>query len=160
MVARAVRLDANTLRIGELARATGYTDKTLRYYESIGLLEPKGRTSSGYRIYGLEAIERLQFVRNAQNLGLSLSAIEQILSITDAGGVACEHVLSVIDHQLHQIASQLEALNALQRQLRSVRRRVIKEIATGPTKSGQGCGCRNDVKAPARRVMRPSSRRV
>lgn len=157
MVARARKQAGDDLFIGHLARATGYTDKTLRYYGDIGLLPPKGRTPAGYRLYGQEAIERLRFVRNAQNLGMSLNDIRQILRITDAGGIPCEHVLSVVGRELHHIASQLEVLIALQSQLRAVKRRVTRELAAGPPKGGAGCGCLHDG-GRANRAKRPSRR--
>lgn len=54
------------MRIGQLADATGVTTRTLRYYESEGLLREPGRTLSGYRDYPAETVDRLAFIRNAQ----------------------------------------------------------------------------------------------
>ena len=58
------------LTIGQLAKATGVTSKTIRYYESVGVLRPPARSSSGYRQYDQSAAERLLFVRRARALGL------------------------------------------------------------------------------------------
>ena len=61
-----------SMKIGELAKATGLTTKTIRYYELNRLLEEPERTESGYRVYGQEAVEQLEFVKKAKRLGLSL----------------------------------------------------------------------------------------
>ena len=72
------------------------TTKAIRYYESIGLLDEPARTESGYRSYGPEAIERLQFVKQAQSSGLALTEIKSILEIKDQGGQSCEHTRELL----------------------------------------------------------------
>ena len=69
------------MKIGELAERCGVTTKTIRYYESIGLLDAPSRTASGYRDYGAAAVERLRFVRDAQATGLTLHALVRKLRI-------------------------------------------------------------------------------
>ena len=61
------------MRIGELAKTVGVTPDTIRYYEREGLLPPPDRTPSGYRDYGPEVVDDLQFIKKAQALGLKLS---------------------------------------------------------------------------------------
>ena len=75
------------MKIGELARSTGATVKTIRFYEDAGLMPAAPRTESGYRIYGTEAVERLEFIRKAKRLGMSLDHIGG-WSITQDGFVA------------------------------------------------------------------------
>ncbi len=144
MVARAPTSPGD-LRIGELARATGYSDSTLRYYESIGLVRPIRRTSAGYRVYGAASVERLGFVRNAQSLGLRLDEIRKILAITDAGDVPCDHVLSVVDAELSQLDAQLARLTALRHDLQALRRRLTDESARGAPMAAQGCRCVTEI---------------
>lgn len=93
------------MRIGELAAATGTTTKTLRYYESRGLLPPPTRSSNGYRNYPQDMISRLDFIRRAQRAGLSLARIGEILTLRDTGQAPCAHVNDLL-------ASRLEELNA------------------------------------------------
>ena len=145
MEARAGQPRADTMRIGELARASGYSDKTLRYYEQIGLLRPQGRTHAGYRVYGRDAAERLRFVKNAQGLGLSLGDITKILDITDAGGTPCAHMLAVVDRELAQIASQAKRLETLTQELRELRSKVARELKRGKAASTQGCHCVREI---------------
>ena len=69
------------LKIGELARHTGLSIKTIRYYESRGLLEQPPRTEGGYRLYGPEEVARLRFVQRAKLLGLTLEEIRELVEL-------------------------------------------------------------------------------
>ena len=92
------------MQIGDLASRTGVTAKTVRYYESIGLMKEPERTSSGYRRYDNSAVERLRFIRDAQATGLSLSEIQSVLELKDAGARSCEHTRVLLTRHLHQLA--------------------------------------------------------
>ena len=65
-----------TLTIGELAKRGNVATSLLRYYEKEGLLEPVGRTESGYRLYAPDAVRHLRFIRRAQRYGFSLNDIK------------------------------------------------------------------------------------
>ncbi|WP_296660583.1 Cu(I)-responsive transcriptional regulator [Paraburkholderia sp.] len=69
------------MNIGEAARESGVTAKMIRYYESVGLLAPKGRTASGYRVYGMEEVHVLRFVRQARRLGFLVDDIRLLLAL-------------------------------------------------------------------------------
>ena len=60
------------LKVGELARRTGLTIRTLHHYDEIGLLKPSGHTESGHRLYTSSDITRLQQVVSLRQLGFSL----------------------------------------------------------------------------------------
>lgn len=68
-------MSEKTMTIGELAKRGNVTTSLLRYYEKEGLLEPVGRTSSGYRLYAPDAERHLRFIRKAQRYGFSLNDI-------------------------------------------------------------------------------------
>ena len=61
------------MRIGEVAEQAVVTTKTIRYYESIGILPTPERTPSGYRAYDSKTLDRLRFIRDAQATGLTLT---------------------------------------------------------------------------------------
>ena len=105
------------MRIGELAEATGTTTKTLRYYESIGLLSVPERTESGYRSYRAPAVERVRFIRDAQASGLSLTEIRSILELKDAGEGSCAHTRSLLHRHLDELDEQIERLHEARREL-------------------------------------------
>lgn len=129
------------LRIGELAERTGFTAKTLRYYEEIGLLRPARRSESGYRLYGDDAVDRLRFVRRSRGLGLRLDEIRRILEISDEGRVPCEHVVAVVDRRLDDIAEQMARLTNLRRDLAGLRARLVNALETGAVSPGRACPC-------------------
>jgi DNA-binding transcriptional MerR regulator len=73
------------LRIADVARRSGFTPATLRYYEEIGLFPPPARTAGGYRSYGDDALERLAFIARAKQLGCTLDEIRNLSIAWDGG---------------------------------------------------------------------------
>jgi DNA-binding transcriptional MerR regulator len=110
--------------IGELARDSGTTAKTLRFYEGQGLLPEPARTPSGYRDYGPDAVGRVVFIRDAQAAGFTLRQIGQILGIRDGGQPPCEHVGQLIDQRLDQVAQRIAELEQTRAHLHELARRT------------------------------------
>ena len=98
------------LTIGQLAKLTGVSRSTLRYYEEQGLLEPSGRTAAGYRVYGPEAERTLLFIQRAQRLGFSLSDIRLLLDRLERGDLLDENVTALAEERYVQIERQLTEL--------------------------------------------------
>lgn len=105
------------MRIGELAERVGVSAKTVRYYESIGLLDEPGRTASGYRDYTDEAVERLEFIRDAQASGLTLTEITSVLELKNAGTSSCEHTRELLHRHLNDLDAQIVRLQATRDQI-------------------------------------------
>jgi len=81
----ATTTDERRLRIGEVARETGVTPRTLRYWEEIGLLEPVAHRGAGERLYSADELERVTHIRELQDLlGLTLAEIHEVLASEDA----------------------------------------------------------------------------
>ena len=76
-----------SLHIGELAEQNGMTRDTLRYYERRGLLVKPPRSPGGFRLYPPDTLDRLQFVRHAQGVGLTLDDIGTLLSFNGKRGL-------------------------------------------------------------------------
>jgi DNA-binding transcriptional MerR regulator len=73
-------MDGDTLySIGELARRTGLTVKTIRFYSDRGIVAPTGRSPAGYRLYSIDAVARLDLVRTMRELGLDLPTIRKVV---------------------------------------------------------------------------------
>jgi DNA-binding transcriptional MerR regulator len=108
------------MRIGELADRVGVNTKTIRYYESIGLVPQPPRTDAGYRIYGAEDEARLVFIKTAQHLGLSLEEIREVLALRDAGTPPCEHVRGMLREQIRTISRRMAELRRLREELRAL----------------------------------------
>lgn len=77
------------LTVSKLGAKVGLTADTIRYYEKAGLLLAPGRTSSGYRIYGDDAAERLRFIKGVQRFGLRLREVRELLEVLDRGECPC-----------------------------------------------------------------------
>jgi DNA-binding transcriptional MerR regulator len=105
------------MRIGELADQAGVNPKTIRYYESIGLLPEPDRTPGGYRSYDADAAPRLVFIRSAQRLGLSLDEIREILALRDRGEQPCSYVVQVVAGQLGTLDQRIAEMLALRAEL-------------------------------------------
>jgi DNA-binding transcriptional MerR regulator len=93
--------------IGELATATVVSTKTLRFYETDGLLPEPDRTPAGYRDYTDTVIDRVVFIRQAQAAGLTLAQIRQILTTRDGGQPPCDHVADLVDQRIGQLDRRL-----------------------------------------------------
>lgn len=72
------------LKVGELAKRTGLTVRTLHHYDAIGLLTPSARSEAGYRLYNSVDIARLHCIQGLRNLGLPLSEIDSMLAVNGA----------------------------------------------------------------------------
>ncbi|MHB8329291.1 MAG: heavy metal-responsive transcriptional regulator [Acidimicrobiales bacterium] len=108
------------MKIGELAYVTGFSAKTIRYYEQIGLLPAPEREANGYRSYGTDAVQRLRFVQHAQSAGLTLREIAQVLAIRSEGRAPCVHVRDLLHRRLDQIDARLAELRATKRELQAL----------------------------------------
>jgi len=119
---------AVTLRSGELARLTGVSADTLRHYERIGVLCAPQRTNGGYRIYPPSAVERVQLVQRAIQLGFSLKELSEILRIRDDGGVPCHRVLKLTEQKLCSLGQQIRELRRTQDYIRKLVREWQRKL--------------------------------
>ncbi len=122
-----------TLIIGELAKRTGVSAKTIRFYEAEGLIPPPTRSDAGYRLYGPTDLRRLRLIRRARLLGLSLPEVrllvEQAFASDCAGFTAqlCEHIerqRSVIDGRIAELTALRAELDGLEEHVRHARARM------------------------------------
>jgi len=132
---------ARLITIGEAARRSGFTVKALRFYERRGLLPPSGRRASGYRLYSEADCSRLEFIRQAKTLGLTLEAIGDLVAAARdprAPG-ARPRLLQILADRIAQTSQQIVTLTRLRAELRR-RRRALALHA--PRRRGRGyCTC-------------------
>ena len=119
------------VRIGELAASFHLNPKTLRYYESIGLLPSPGRTPSGYRQYSETDRARLHFIVQAKAVGLRLEDIADILEVRERGERPCAHVRSLLDARLAEVDQQLQVLTQFRAELLTLRAEADAEECGG-----------------------------
>jgi len=113
--------------IGTLAKRSGVTVETIRYYERIGLLPAPPRSAGGYRVYSSVHAERLQFVRRARDLGLSLDEVRHLLSLADQKSNSCSKVHALAAHHLADIRTRIADLKRMERVLA----RLVRSCAKG-----------------------------
>lgn len=105
------------LFIGDVAKRFGINPRTIRYYETIGILPKAQRTESRYRVYNIEAIERLGFILKAKSIGLKLNEIKDILLLHDKGEVPCECTKNLIRNKISEIEDKITNLRELKKRL-------------------------------------------
>ncbi len=113
------------MKIGELAGITGSNAKTIRFYETKGLMPEPARLASGYRYYGDESVSRMEFILKAKRLGLSLHDIQGILQLHDTEESTCVHVHDLLEQKIAEIESTIDALQAFKGDLAALRDRTV-----------------------------------
>lgn len=102
--------------IGELAKASGLSRETLRFYEKQGLIGAT-RQSNGYRVYPQETLMLVNYIRTAQKLGFSLAEIGDKLPEIWGRGDASTAIAQVLQGKLLEIDARIDALKALREDL-------------------------------------------
>ena len=109
--------DKKLLLIGQVTDISGIPIRTIRYYESLGLLKSSRRTEGGFRLFSLDVLTRLAFIKRAQNLGLSLEEIGNILQVYDQGQAPCGEIKEKLENKLLQIDHQIDQLLTLRSEI-------------------------------------------
>ena len=102
---------ASQLKVGELARSSGLTVRTLHHYDAIGLLKPSGRSESGYRLYSEADVARLHGIQALRHLGLALA---EITALFEGRGAAPQ---AIVEQQLRALDHEIARATALRAQL-------------------------------------------
>lgn len=109
------------MRMGDLTRRAGVTPRTVRYYESIGLMPPGDREGTGQHYYTEETISRLRKIDQLKQLGLSLEEIRDVIDLyfTDPSGVQPKQkVLAILRNHLAEANQKVDALEQFRAELR------------------------------------------
>ena len=132
------------LTIGELARVTGLTVRTIRYWSDEGALPPVGRSAGGYRLYDAASVARLELIRTLRELGLGLTDVRRVLAgETTVAQVAAAHVVA-LDAQIRALkvtravlstvakrdssVEEMTLMNRLARLSAAERRRIVEDF--------------------------------
>lgn len=120
------------LTIGQVAATTGVNVQTIRYYERRGLLATPGRTASGYRQYLPDSVTRLRFIRHAQELGFSLSEVQELLDLRVQDGAACDAVAHKTRQKIELVEQRIRDLTRLNRTLKRLAAACNERRRTDP----------------------------
>lgn len=105
------------MNISQLARKAGLTAKTIRYYESIGLIPAAARTGSGYRMYGERDVTLLRFVARSRSLGFSVEDVGQLLALWHDDTRTSAEVRALAEQQVAAIDRKVAELTAMRQSL-------------------------------------------
>lgn len=123
------------LQIGELAIRTGVSVDALRYYERLKLLPPARRSSGGFRLFKAEHIERVRFIKQAKELGLSLDEIRGL--VATGGADDCRKVRDLLQSKLLELDDRLKAFKSF----RSVLARQLSACNEELRRHGEAACC-------------------
>ena len=123
------------LRIGEIAEHAGVSVDTIRYYERRKLLPRATRSEGGFRLFTADAIERVRFIKQAQDLGFSLDEIRMLMA--GGGAEACRKTRDLLRAKLAETGQRIKALQAFNRTLSRHLRACEDELV----RRGGGSNC-------------------
>jgi DNA-binding transcriptional MerR regulator len=118
-------------RIGELATRVGLTERTIRYYEELGLLESVKRLDGGVRVYTDDDVRRLRYIRKLKTLGLSLQEMLELESMYQrhrSNRTVLPRLMELLDAHLETITEKVGELQTLQDEIRSYREHVARRL--------------------------------
>ncbi|MBE7106779.1 mercury resistance transcriptional regulator MerR1 [Bacillus cereus] len=110
-------------RIGELAERCGVNKETIRYYERLSLILEPNRTEKGYRMYSLQTIDRLNFIKRMQELGFTLNEIDKLLGVVDHNEAKCRDIYDFTVLKLEDIQRKIEGLKKIEQMLIDLKKR-------------------------------------
>lgn len=102
-------------RIGQLAKLANVTTDTIRFYEKNGMLSQARRDTNSYRLYNTDDLQKLRFIRYAKQLGFTLEAIAELLSIrVEPANHSCEESKAIVQARLQEVENKLDELKKMQ----------------------------------------------
>ena len=130
------------MNIGEASSASGVSAKMIRYYESIGLIEPPGRTQSNYRVYGADDVHTLRFIKRARTLGFSVEETAKLLELWRDKTRASADVKAVATQHIDELETKIAELQGMVRTLKHLADccggndrpncPILEDLAAGP----------------------------
>jgi MerR family mercuric resistance operon transcriptional regulator len=120
-----------TLTIGQVAKGAGVHTETIRYYQSLGLVEEPPRRQGTVRRYKPSVVAQLVFIKRAQQLGFTLEEVRRILPFH--GGTSCAATRKLAEQKLEVIRERIAELNRV--------RRSLQRLITRCKKMGQPAQC-------------------
>ncbi len=118
-------------RIGELAARVGLTERTIRYYEELGLLESVKRLEGGVRVYTDDDVRRLRYIRKLKTLGLSLQEMAELETMYRrhrSNRTVLPRLMELLDAHLDTLNERMNELGALRDEIRSYREHVARRL--------------------------------
>lgn len=116
------------MQISDLAKALHITTRTIRLYESMGIVEPPKRTEGGIRVYEKSDITRFKFALKLKTLGLSLQEMKELADIYSQEQVPekiMPRLIELLDSHLRNIRKRITQLQSLEKEIAEYRKRIL-----------------------------------
>jgi DNA-binding transcriptional MerR regulator len=117
---------SDNLTIGQVAQRVGTTAKTVRYYETIGLLPEVDRAPNGYRRFRTDDLNRIRFIRHAKSLGLTLEEIRVLTSVAEHG--ECQRITAelkdIVESKIQECDERIASLTAFRASLEQLSQKI------------------------------------
>jgi len=120
------------MNIGQLAKDANVNVQTVRYYERVGILKPTLRKESGYRVYDESSLERLRFIKRAQELGFALTDIRELLSLRATSPASRKQACAKAKERVSDIRGKIAYLKKLESNLKRLIHDCEHGSETGP----------------------------
>jgi len=129
-------MQRSALQIGEVASRAGVSIDTIRYYEKRKLIKRASRSSGGFRLFAPEAVERIRFIKQAQEFGFSLDEIRELL--TDDDGInECLRIRDLLSIKLAEIDERMKKM----RDFRSILKKNLAGCEREISEHGREAHC-------------------
>ncbi len=119
------------ISIGELARTTGVTTRTLRYYEEIGIMEPPRRLEGGSRVYSASGVRKLKFILRLKEMGLSIKEMQELdTAYAEARQTTkiIPRLIEMLDFHINKLDEKMSKLSVLRREIVDYRHRMTERF--------------------------------
>lgn len=134
------------IQIGKVANETGLSIDAIRFYEKIGLFKSPPRTQGGYRLFGPDEVQQLQFITKAQELGFSLTEIRELLALRNTNMHACSEVRNLLQHKLAVIRKKIDELLRLEAGLKQALGKCNRELRHNRASHREHCPVLEEIK--------------
>ena len=112
--------------ISDIAKKSGLSTDTIRFYEKKGFIQPNFRANNQYRYYSDDVLKRLIFMKHCRALNMSLKEIEKLLHLEEKPKQNCNVVNQLIDQHIQDITNKMNELEQLKSQLSKLRSRCLE----------------------------------
>ncbi len=145
------------LRIGELAKRTGTTLRTIRYYEQLGLIHHSARTKGGFHLYFPDECTKVRFIKSLQLLGTPLAKIRRLLERrreANSGAGAAPEIMKILARQLEEIDARVAVYRQMQQAIRQTLG-ILEVCQECPLKPSKEVCCQCDAVTSMQEVPLP-----
>jgi DNA-binding transcriptional MerR regulator len=132
-------MDGRGIRIGKASERTGVSIDAIRFYEKRHLLDRAPRTQGGFRLFGAHDIQRIGFIRKAQQLGFSLPEIRELMVLQRDRAETCTHVRELLKAKISTVREKIRELNHLESELRRKLRACDRQLKVSGKSHRGGC---------------------